>query len=248
MTRFPACPGWLPQDGPRKVAALLRVDGPLYTELARDLPADAFAQLKPGTSWLLRSLNESIREIRLLDDIRRTVEGSESARRCRRLIVSASPPPPPASALRKRFHLDEKDHAMREAAHELHRRQASLNADSEWLALLPRHRARTSARSRMSRAACTSRPVPSRMHGAPEDRALSPNAPARSRGPALRVLRTADRSRSTRQRRDAHPERPRAPRVDIGPAAHDQVGPPISKVDITVGVPEPEITQRVVPL
>src|SRR3546814_4659030 len=64
------------------LCALLRIDGPLFLDLAKELPPEIFQQVKRNAPWLVRSLNGSIAEIRLLDEIRRIVTASAATAQC----------------------------------------------------------------------------------------------------------------------------------------------------------------------
>src|SRR3546814_3231819 len=73
-----------------QLCALLRIDGPLFLDLAKELPPEIFQQVKRNAPWLVRSLNGSIAEIRLLDEIRRIVTASAATAQCPRLVISGT--------------------------------------------------------------------------------------------------------------------------------------------------------------
>lgn len=122
-----------------QLCALLKIDGPLFMDLARELPAEIFAQLRRSPRWLLRSLNGSIAEIRLLNAIRHIVMATEAARQCPRLVISGVREQGPTSWLQRLLISDEKASKYWDAIDELHRRQASLKEASQWLSLPYHH-------------------------------------------------------------------------------------------------------------
>lgn len=122
-----------------QLCVLLRLDGPLFLNLAQELPPEIFARVKRKPGWLLRSLSGAIAEIRLLDDIRRIVSASEAARRCPRLVVSGAREQVAASWLQKLLINDEKARQYWDAVDTLHQRQAALNDASRWLRLPCHH-------------------------------------------------------------------------------------------------------------
>lgn len=122
-----------------QLCALMKIDGPLFLDLARELPPEIFAQVKRNACWLLRSLNGSIAEIRLLDAIRRIVTASDAARQCPRLVISGAREQVPASWLQRLLISDAKARKYWDAVDGLHRRQAALNGASRWLSLPYHH-------------------------------------------------------------------------------------------------------------
>ena len=122
-----------------QLCALLRIDGPIFFHTAGELPPAIFARIKRTPGWLVRSLNGSIEEIRLLHGMRRIITASEAATRCPRLVISCAPEKLVDSWLRKLLVNDEKARMQWDAIHELHQRQASLNAASRWMSLPYNH-------------------------------------------------------------------------------------------------------------
>lgn len=122
-----------------QLCALLQIDGPIFFHTAKELPPEIFARIKRTPGWLVRSLNGSIEEIRLADDIRRSIAASGGASQCPRLVVSCDPEQPVDSWLRKLLVNDEKARKYWEAIHGLHRRQASLNDSSRWMSVRNNH-------------------------------------------------------------------------------------------------------------
>jgi pimeloyl-ACP methyl ester carboxylesterase len=122
-----------------QLCALLKIDGPLFLNLAKELPPEIFARVKRNSGWLVRSFNGSIAEIRLLDGIRRIIAASGFAKQCPRLVISGDPAQAPNSWLRKLLMNDEKARNYWDAVHELHQRQASLNDASRWMRLPCNH-------------------------------------------------------------------------------------------------------------
>jgi len=122
-----------------QLCALLKIDGPLFLDLARELPPEIFALVKRNPVWLLRSLNGSLAEIRLLDEIRRIVANAETVRQCPRLVISGAREQVAASWLQRLLVSDGKARKYWDAVDALHRRQASLNDASLWLGLPYHH-------------------------------------------------------------------------------------------------------------
>lgn len=122
-----------------QLCAVLKIDGPLFLNLAKELPPEIFARVKRNPGWLVRSFNGAIAEIRLLDGIRRIVTASEAAQQCPRLVISGDPAQAPDSWLRKLLMNDEKARKYWDAVRELHQRQASLNDASRWMRLPYNH-------------------------------------------------------------------------------------------------------------
>ena len=122
-----------------QLCALLKIDGPLFLNLARELPPEIFTRIKRNPGWLVRSFTGAIAEIRLLDGIRRIVTASEAAKQCPRLVISGDPTQAPNSWLRKLLMNDEKARKYWDAVHELHQRQASMNDASRWMRLPYNH-------------------------------------------------------------------------------------------------------------
>src|SRR3546814_13565790 len=73
-----------------QLCALLNVYGTLFLDLAKEVPPEIFQQVKRNAPWLVRSLNGSIAEIRLLDEIRRIVTASAATAQCPRLVISGT--------------------------------------------------------------------------------------------------------------------------------------------------------------
>jgi pimeloyl-ACP methyl ester carboxylesterase len=122
-----------------QLCALLGIDGPIFFHTAKELPPETFARIKRTPWWLVRSLNGSIEEIRLLGGMRRIIAESEAARQCPRLVVSCDPEQPVDSWLRKLLVNDEKARRYWDAIHGLHLRQASLNDSSRWMSVRNNH-------------------------------------------------------------------------------------------------------------
>lgn len=121
-----------------QLCAWLRIDGTLFLDLARELPAEIFEQVKRDPRWLVRSLSGAIAEIRLLDEIRTLVAYSESARQCPRLVVS-SVYAQALTRLQKLLVNEKKARNYWNAVQALHRRQAALNGGSRWMQLPYNH-------------------------------------------------------------------------------------------------------------
>lgn len=117
-----------------QLCALLRIDGPLFLDLARELPPEIFRRMKRDPAWVVRSLNGAIAEIRLLDEIRRVVNASAPAQACRRLVVSSTYTAP-VTRLQRLLVNDGKARRYWDAVHGQHRRQGSMNGASRWLRL-----------------------------------------------------------------------------------------------------------------
>lgn len=122
-----------------QLCALLRIDGPIFFHTAEELPPAIFARIKRTPGWLVRSLSGSIDEFRLLRDMRRLIAASGAAAQCPRLVISCAPEQLVDSWLRKLLVNDEKARKQWDAIHELHQRQASLNAASRWMSLPYNH-------------------------------------------------------------------------------------------------------------
>jgi pimeloyl-ACP methyl ester carboxylesterase len=122
-----------------QLCALLNIDGPIFFHTAKELPREIFARMKRTPTWLARSLNGSIREIRLLQEIRQVVTTSAAARRCPRLVISCDPQHAVDSWMRKLVIDDAKVGKYWDAVHELHKRQASLSDNSRWMILPSNH-------------------------------------------------------------------------------------------------------------
>lgn len=122
-----------------QLCALLKIDGPIFFHTAKELPPGIFARIKRTPRWLVRSLNGSIEEIRLIDGMRRIITASEAARQCPRLVISCDPEQPVDSWLRKLLVSDEKARIHWDAIHGLHQRQASLNDASHWMSVRDNH-------------------------------------------------------------------------------------------------------------
>lgn len=122
-----------------QLCALLKIDGPIFFHTAKELPPEVFARIKRTPGWLVRSLNGSIEELRLLAGMRRIVSASEAARQCPRLVISCDPGQPVDSWLRKLLVNDEKARKYWDAIHGLHRRQAALNDSSHWMSVRDNH-------------------------------------------------------------------------------------------------------------
>lgn len=117
-----------------QLCAWLRIDGPLFMDLPRELPPQVFARVKRDPAWLVRSFSGSLAEIRLLDQIRGVVT-APAARQCPRLVISGSPRPASDSWLRKLVMSDAKARRYWDTVHQLHRRQAGLHPASRWINL-----------------------------------------------------------------------------------------------------------------
>jgi pimeloyl-ACP methyl ester carboxylesterase len=122
-----------------QLCALLRIDGPIFFHTAKELPREIFERIRRTPTWLARSLNGSIAEIRLLQEVRRIVTASEAARRCPRLVISCDPRQAVDSWLRKLIIDDEKAGKYWDAVHGLHRRQAALSDAGRWMSLPSNH-------------------------------------------------------------------------------------------------------------
>lgn len=122
-----------------QLCALLKIDGPIFFHTAKELPSEIFARIKRTPAWLVRSLNGSIEEIRLLAGMRRIITASETVRQCPRLVISCAPEQLVNSWLRKLLMSDEKARKYWDAIHGLHRRQASLNDSSRWMSMRNNH-------------------------------------------------------------------------------------------------------------
>lgn len=122
-----------------QLCALLKIDGPIFFHTAKELPPETFARIKRTPGWLVRSLNGSIEEIRLIDGMRRIIAASEAARQCPRLVISCDPEQPVDSWLRKLLVNDEKARKYWDAIHGLHLQQASLNDSSRWMSVRNNH-------------------------------------------------------------------------------------------------------------
>ena len=122
-----------------QLCALLKIDGPIFFHTAKELPREIFARMKRTPTWLARSLNGSIAEIRLLEEIRRAVATSAAASRCPRLVISCDPQQAVDSWMRKLVINDAKVSQYWDAVHGLHKRQASLSDASRWMSLPSNH-------------------------------------------------------------------------------------------------------------
>jgi pimeloyl-ACP methyl ester carboxylesterase len=122
-----------------QLCALMRIDGPLFLNMAEELPPEIFGRLKRNPRWLVRSLNGSITEIGLLEDIRRIARASEAVKRSPRLVISGDRGHVALSWLQRLLINDEKARKYWDAVDDLHRRQASLNDASRWLRLPHNH-------------------------------------------------------------------------------------------------------------
>lgn len=122
-----------------QLCALLKIDGPLFMNLANDLPPEIFVRIKRNPRWLLCSLNGAIAEIKLLAGIRQIIASSDAGKPCPRLVISGDPAQAPNTWLRKLLMNDEKARKYWDAVHELHQRQASLNQASRWMRLPYNH-------------------------------------------------------------------------------------------------------------
>jgi pimeloyl-ACP methyl ester carboxylesterase len=122
-----------------QLCALLKVDGPIFLHTAKELPREIFARMKRTPTGLVRSLNGSVAEIRLLEKIRQIVTASEAARRCPRLVISCDAQQPANTWIRKLVINDAKVGKYWDAVHGLHKRQASLSSASRWMSLPDNH-------------------------------------------------------------------------------------------------------------
>lgn len=122
-----------------QLCALMRIDGPLFLDMAEELPPEIFGRLKRNPRWLVRSLSGSIVEIRLLDEIRRIVSSSQAAKQSPRLVISGDRGHVALTWLQKLLINDEKAKKYWEAVDNLHQRQAALNDASRWLRLPYNH-------------------------------------------------------------------------------------------------------------
>lgn len=114
---------------------LLGLDGPLLALLRQHLPAEVLQRLQPGRRAQLRSMNGSLAEFRVQDEIRQRAAGAESARQVPRLVISANARLPAPTGFTKWLVNPEKRAAFLRVSHALHQRGAALNARSRWLAL-----------------------------------------------------------------------------------------------------------------
>lgn len=122
-----------------QLCALTRIDGPLFLNMAEELPPEVFERVKRNPWSLARSLNGSITEIRLLEDVRRIVTASEAVKQCPRLVISGDRAHMAPSWLQRLLINDEKARKYWDAVDGLHRRQASLNDASRWVSLRYNH-------------------------------------------------------------------------------------------------------------
>ncbi len=122
-----------------QLCALLKIDGPIFLHTAKELPPEIFARMKRTPTRLARSLNGSIAEIRLLEEIRRIVTTSDAATRCPRLVISCDPQQAVDSWMRKLVINDAKVSRYWDAVHGLHKQQASLSDTSRWMSLPSNH-------------------------------------------------------------------------------------------------------------
>ena len=122
-----------------QLCALLRIDGLIFLHTAKELPREIFARMKRTPTWLARSLNGSIAEIRLLREIRQVVTTADAAKGCPRLVISCDPQQPVESWLRKLVVNDAKVGQYWDAVHGLHKQQASLSNTSRWMSLSSNH-------------------------------------------------------------------------------------------------------------
>jgi pimeloyl-ACP methyl ester carboxylesterase len=122
-----------------QLCALTRIDGPLFLDMAEELPPEVFERVKRNPWWLARSLNGSITEIRLLEDVRRIVRASQTVKQCPRLVISGDREHVTPSWLQRLLINGEKARKYWDAVDGLHRRQASLNDASRWVSLPYNH-------------------------------------------------------------------------------------------------------------
>jgi pimeloyl-ACP methyl ester carboxylesterase len=109
--------------------------GGLLFSAYKELPADAFNRITRNRSWMIRSLNGSIPELKLFSEIRRVIESSEEATQCPRLVISAAPAIKRPNALVRLLYSEEKLRKGMEGVRALHRRQAQQNETSRWMSL-----------------------------------------------------------------------------------------------------------------
>ena len=119
-----------------QLCSLLQIKGSLHSILARHLPAEIMTRLHPSTRWSLKSLNGSVKEIRLLHPMRRLIADSKISDRCPRLVISAAPAGQTDSKwIGRLLESERKAQRFRHATHAVHRRQAALNAQGRWMSL-----------------------------------------------------------------------------------------------------------------
>src|SRR3546814_11074051 len=68
----------------------LMIDVPQFQDLAKEWRPEIFQKGKRNAPWLWRSLNGSIAESRLLDEIRRIVTAAAATAQCPRLVISGT--------------------------------------------------------------------------------------------------------------------------------------------------------------
>jgi pimeloyl-ACP methyl ester carboxylesterase len=119
--------------------ALTKIDRPLFLSLREELPPEIFRQVKRNPLELVRSLNGSIAEIGLLEDLRRIVTASASAKQRPRLVISGAREQAATSWLQKLLIDDKQAGKYWAAVDALHMRQGSLNAASRWIRLPYQH-------------------------------------------------------------------------------------------------------------
>src|SRR3546814_17088980 len=107
-----------------QLCALLNVYGTLFLDLAKEVPPEIFQQVKRNAPWLVRSLNGSIAEIRLLDEIRRIVTASAATAQCPRLVISGTHEQTKSSWLQRLLINDEQAAKYWDAVLELHPQKA----------------------------------------------------------------------------------------------------------------------------
>lgn len=114
---------------------LLGLDGPLMAVLRQHLPAEVLHRLKPGRLAQMRSMNGSLAEFRVQEQIRQIALGAESARQVPRLVISANPTLPTPTGLKKWLVNPEKRAVFQRMSHRLHQQGASQNERSRWVSL-----------------------------------------------------------------------------------------------------------------
>ena len=124
--------------GATKLAIRLGMGGLIYS-VYKDLPAEAYQRVTQSRSWLINTLEGSVPELKLLQEIRRVVAASEGARQCPRLVIGSEVPAADRPAVTKLMISDEKFAGMMDSVRELHKRQAQLNGASRWMSLPYNH-------------------------------------------------------------------------------------------------------------
>jgi len=122
-----------------QLCAWLGIDGPIFFHTGKELPPEIFARIKRTPRWLARSLSGSIEEIRLINGIRPIITASEAARQCPRLVIGSAPEKLVDSWLQKLLMNEARAKKHWDAIHQLHQRQASLNAASRYMSLPYNH-------------------------------------------------------------------------------------------------------------